>query len=124
MNRKKTFSLVCKKLLSLRRAPVGWKPKKARENEWLLTADRGSSPPLGVYVKKFDAQVDNSYKNGYQASLGEFAGRYCRVAPLRTTLQKAIEDCFEFMRAQNNARLLKVLLSEQDFAQNLATSIF
>ena len=80
--------------------------------------------PLGVYVKKFDAQVDNSYKNGYEATLGEFAGRFCRIAPLRSTLREAVKDCFEFMKAHNDRRLLKVRLSEQYFVQNLATSIF
>ena len=118
------ISIVRKKLLTLKRAPAGWEPKKTRENEWYLTADRGSSQPIGVYVKKFNAQVDNSYLNGYEASLGEFAGRFCRVAPLRSTLREAIEDCFKFMEAHNNARPLQVLLSERDFAQNLATSIF
>ena len=124
MNRKKALSLVFKKVLAFKRVPAGWKPKKARESEWLLTADRRSSQPLGVYVKKFDAQVDNSYKNGFQASLGEFAGRFCTIAPLRNTTREATKDCFEFMKAHNDLRLLKVRLSERDFAQNLATSIF
>ena len=107
MNRKKAFSVVCKKLLSVKIVPAGWKPRKARDYEWFLTADKGSSQPLGVYIKEFNAQVDNRYKNGYQASLGEFAGRWCRIAPLRSTLREAIKDCFEFMKAHNDKRLLR-----------------
>ncbi len=124
MNRKKAFSFVCKKLSSVKRIPAEWSLRKSHDNEWFLTADKGSSQPLGVYVKEFNAQVDNSYKNGFQASLGEFAGRCCRVAPLRSTLREAIGDCFEFMEAHNDKRLLRIRLDEQYFAQNLATSIF
>ena len=68
--------------------------------------------------------LDNRYKNGFQASLGEFAGRWCRIAPLRSTLREALKDCFEFMKAHNDKRLLRIQLDEQDFAQNYATSIF
>ena len=124
MNRKKAFSFVCKKSLAFKRVPAGWKLRKAREHEWFLTADKGSPQPLGVYVKKFDAQVDYSYKNGYQATLGEFAGRCCRIAPLRSTPREATKDCFEFMKAHDDGRLLKVRLVKQYFVQNLATSIF
>lgn len=124
MNRKRAYTFFCKKLLSVKIVPAGWKPRKAHEYEWFLTADKGSSQPLGVYVKEFNAQVDNSYKNGFQASLGEFAGRSCRIAPLRSTLREAIEDCFEFMDTHNDKRLLRIRLDEQYFAQNLATSIF
>ena len=124
MNRRKAYTFFCKKLLSVKRIPAGWKLRKPHECEWFLTADRGSSQPLIVYVKGFNAQVDNSYKNGFQASLGEFAGRSCRIAPLRSTLEEAFKDCFEFMEAHNDKRLLKIRLDEQYFAQNLATSIF
>lgn len=104
--------------------PSGWKLRKGCEHEWVLTADKGNSQPLGVYAKRFEAQVDNSYKNGYQASLGGFAGRYYRVAPLRSTLREAVKDCFEFMKAHDDKHLLKVRLGEQYFVQNYATSIF
>lgn len=124
MNRKKRISFACKKLLSVKRVPKGYKPRKAHENEWNLVADKGSPQPLGVYVKEFNAQFDKSYKNGFQASLGEFAGRSCRIAPLRSTLREAFKDCFEFMEAHNDKRLLRIRLDEQYFAQNLATSIF
>jgi len=124
MNRKKALSFVCKKLLSVKKVPAGWSLRKAREYEWHLTVDKESSQPLGVYIKRFDAQVDNSYKNGYQATIGEFAGRWCRVAPLRNTLREAIKDCFEFMKAHDDRRLLKFRLDEQYFGQNLASSIF
>ena len=87
--RNKAFPFVRKKALKVKKVPSGWKPRKPHECEWVLTADKGSPQPLGVYVKKFNAQVDYSYKNGYQATLGEFAGRWCRVAPLRTTLKEA-----------------------------------
>lgn len=124
MNRNGKFSFFCKKPLSLKRAPSGWKLRKGRACDWVLTADRGSSQPLGVYVKKFEAQVDSSYKNGYQASLGEFAGRWCRIAPLRNALREAVKDCFEFMGAHDDKSLLNVRLDEQYYAQNFATSIF
>ena len=124
MNKNKAHVFFCKKFLSVKRVPTGYKPRKAHNCEWFLTADKGSSQPLVVYVKEFDAQVDYSYKNGYQASLGEFAGRSCHIAPLRNTLREAIKDCFEFMEAHNDKRLLRIRLDEQYFAQNLATSIF
>jgi hypothetical protein len=117
MNKKKARTFVCKKLLSVKRVPAGWKPRKARYYEWFLTADKGSPQPLVVYVKGFNAQVDYSYKNGYQASLGEFAGRSYLIAPLRDTLREALKDCFEFMEAHNDKRLLRIQLEEQYFAQ-------
>ena len=124
MNRYRKFLFVCKKLLIPRGVPSGWKLRRGRRYDWVLTADRGSSQPLGVYVKKFDAQVDNSYKNGYQATLGEFVGRYCRIAPLRSTHREALKDCFEFMTTYSDRRLLKSQLEEQYFVQNYASSIF
>ncbi len=124
MNKKKKNSFACKKLLSVKRVPTGWSPRKAHDYEWFLTADKGSPQPLIAYIKEFNAQIDNSYKNGYQASLGEFAGRSFLIAPLRSTLKEAFKDCFEFMEAHNDKRLLRIRLDEQYFAQNLATSIF
>ena len=124
MNRNKAYTFICKKLLNIKTVPAGWKPRKAHDYEWNLVADKGSPRPLGVYVKRFDDQIYYSHKNGYQASLGEFAGRSCRIAPLRNTLREAIKDCFEFMEAHNDKRLLRIRLDEQYFAQNLATSIF
>ncbi len=79
---------------------------------------------FSLFLDFFLDQIYYRHKNGYQASLGEFVGRSCRVAPLRNTLREAIKDCFEFMEAHNDKRLLKIRLDEQYFAQNLATSIF
>ena len=124
MNRNKAYTFFCRKLSSVKRVPAGYKPRRSHNNEWFLTADKGSPQPLIAYVKEFNAQVDNSYKNGFQASLGEFAGRSCRIAPLRNSLREALKDCFEFMEAHNDKRLLRIRLDEQYFAQNLATSIF
>ena len=124
MNKKKAFSFVCRKLLSVKRVPAGWKPRKAHEYEWDLVADKESPQPLGVYIKRFNAQVDYSHKNGFQASLGEFAGRRCSIAPLRSTLREAFKDCFEFMKVHNNKRFLRVQLIKRYFNQNYATSIF
>ena len=84
-------------MLNFKRVPAGWRHQKEREYEWNLIADKESPQPLGVYVKRFNAQDDNRYKNGYQAFLGEFAGRWYRIAPLRSTLQEAFKDCFEFI---------------------------
>jgi len=124
MIRRKAHTFFCKRSLSVKRIPAGWKPRKPHDYEWFLTADRGSPQPLGVYVKEFNAKIDNRRKNGFQASLGEFAGRWCRIAPLRNTLREAIKDCFEFMKTHDGKHLLKIRLDEQYFAQNLATSIF
>jgi len=122
--RNEKFPSVRKKALRFKKAPLGWKHRKDRAFEWNLVADERNPQPLGVYVKMFNAQIDNSYKNGYQATLGEFAGRYCRVAPLRSTHREALRDCFKFMKTHCDKRLLKIRLSEQFFAQNYATSIF
>jgi len=120
----KAFPFIRKKALKVKKAPLGWKLRKERGCEWGLTADKESPQPLGVYVKKFNVQVDYSHKNGYQATLGEFAGRCCRVAPLRSTLREALKDCVEFMKAHSDRRLLRIQLDKQCFAQKLATSIF
>jgi len=115
---------ICKKLLNIKRVPAGWSHRREREYEWDLIVDKENPQPLGVYIKELNVQVDNRYKNGYQASLGGFAGRWCRIAPLRSTLQEAFKDCFEFMKAHNEMCLLRVQLDEQYFIQNYSTSIF
>jgi len=50
--------------------------------------------------------------------------RELRIAPLRSTLQKAFKDCFQFMKAHHDMYLLRIQLDEQYFIQNYSTSIF
>jgi len=45
-------------------------------------------------------------------------------ASLRSTLQEAFKDYFEFMKAHNIIHLLRIRLDEQYFVQNYSTSIF
>ena len=63
--------------------PEGWMKKDGFDDEWFLKSDRGADQPLVTFIKEFDSKIDYSRKNGFQCTLGEIAGRYCYIAPLR-----------------------------------------
>ena len=65
--------------------------------------------------KTFDHKVDNRGKDGYQATLGEFAGSFCCVAPLRKNFGIALDDCVTFMKNHSQEAKIKTILSKQSF---------
>lgn len=92
--------------------PKGW--ERRNETSWKLKADKGASQPLIAYISSFDRNVDYSGKTGYQCTLGEFAGRYCYVAPLQSDKDDAITDCYDFMREYKDKDKLKSFLNRCD----------
>ncbi len=91
--------------------PIEWKIKKGSNTTWDLKADSKSPQPLGIHIHKFDSSIDYSHKDGFQATLGEFAGRFCFISPLRTTLKQAIKDCLNFMDHFKTKKILKLFLN-------------
>lgn len=96
--------------------PHGWIKRKGHPYEWVLKADKDSSQPLGVYLSEFDHKVDYRQKDGYQATLGEFASRFCYVAPLRNVFTTAIKDCIEFMKNHSKVDKIRIILSKYSFS--------
>lgn len=92
-----------------------WISREGHPHEWKLRTDAHSSQPIGVHLYKFEHKVDGRNKDGYQATLGEFAGRFCYIAPVRESLSNALEDCYSFMQNNTNLKKLKVMLSEYSF---------
>jgi len=95
--------------------PQGWVRRRDHQHEWFLESDKGSSQPIGIYLSKFDHNIDYRNKDGYQATLGECAGQFCYIAPLRKIFSDALDDCFTFMKKYNNLNKIKRMLSEYSF---------
>ncbi len=95
--------------------PHGWIRRINHQHEWILEANKDSPQPLGIYLSKFDRNVDYRKKDGYQATLGECAGWFCHIAPLRTIFSDALGDCFTFMKNYANLSKIREMLSEYSF---------
>ncbi len=95
--------------------PQGWLRRMNHKHEWFLESDKDSSQPIVIYLSKFDHSVDYRNKDGYQATLGEFAGRFCHVAPLRNTFRNALDDCYAFMKDHTNLNKIRRMLSEYSY---------
>jgi len=95
--------------------PKGWVRRINHKHEWFLESDKNCSQPIVIYLSKFDHNIDYRNKDGYQATLGECAGRFCHVAPLRKIFSDALDDCFTFMKNHTNLNKIKRMLSENSF---------
>jgi len=94
--------------------PNEWETRKGHSNEWILKEDKHNSQPLTVYIHSFNSAVDYSNKDGYQATLGEFAGRHYFIKPIRATLNQALNDCLKFMSRFKTSETLKRFFEQKD----------
>ena len=94
--------------------PNEWERRKNHENEWILKEGRNSPQPLTLYIHSFNSSVDYSNKNGYQATLGEFAGRHYFIRRVRPTLKQALNDCLKFMNRFKTTETLKRFFERKD----------
>ena len=94
--------------------PNEWETRKGHSNEWILKEDKNISQPLTVYIHTFNSSVDYSNKNGYQATLGELAGRHYFIRRVRPTLTQALNDCLKFMNCFKTTEALKRYFEQKD----------
>lgn len=102
------------------KVPKGWSQRVGFETNWFLDADRGSSQPIETHISSFGKAfgLNHPTKDGFQCTLGEFAGRYCYIAPVRDKKEEAVKDCLEFMKDHIDVSELKRLIFQCDLKDN------
>ena len=95
--------------------PFGQIERKGFDYEWDLEEDKKSSQPIGLHISTFKSKFDYSNKDGFKATLGEFGGGLCYIAPLRENIEQTVNDCFIFMRSNNDLGKIKEILNKGYF---------